>query len=262
MDPLNPEFAGPIRLGFVIPERNVACETEFPRHLPEGVSAHFTRLPREGAELTQASLIRMMDSVEQQAKLLAGIDVRIVLYACTSGSFLGEADALDTIADRISACVGVPAVTTTRAVLDAFDALKARRLFLLSPYPADIHGFEVDFFDKAGYPVRGDTSFECARSEMIREISSREVADLALRHWAEIAECDAVFLSCTNLRSMDQIAALEAELDRPVISSNSATLWRAMRGAGLPPTDIGAGRLFGLDLAQADKAAASAASSP
>lgn len=51
---------------------------------------------------------------------------------------------------------------------------------------------------------------------------------------------------------MDRIAALEADLARPVISSNSATLWRAMRGAGLTPRDIGAGRLFGLDLVGAD----------
>ena len=41
----------PTRLGFLIPERNVTCEVEFPRYLPAGVTAHFTRLPRPEAEL-------------------------------------------------------------------------------------------------------------------------------------------------------------------------------------------------------------------
>lgn len=252
MEPFKPLPATPVRLGFVIPERNVACETEFPQFLPDGVTAHFSRLPREGAALTQESLIRMMDSVEHQSRLLGGIDARIILYACTSGSFLGADDALDTIADRIGTASGIPAVTTTRAVLDALAALQARTVFLISPYPDDIHAAEIAFLEKAGHPVPGNATFGCASSELIRDINSRDVEALALSHRAAIRDCDAVFLSCTNLRCMDRIAALEADLARPVISSNSATLWRAMRGAGLTPRDIGAGRLFGLDLVGAD----------
>ena len=38
-------------------------------------------------------------------------------------------------------------------------------------------------------------------------------------------DADGMFISCTNLRTIDVIARLEAELGVPVISSNLATCW-------------------------------------
>ena len=38
-------------------------------------------------------------------------------------------------------------------------------------------------------------------------------------------EVDAVFLSCTNLRTLDIIDDLEAVLQKPVLSSNQALAW-------------------------------------
>ena len=75
----------PIRLGFLVPERNVTCEVEFPRVLPAGITAHFSRLPRPEAELKAASLVEMMQSVDTQAELLTKIDVQVIMAACTSG---------------------------------------------------------------------------------------------------------------------------------------------------------------------------------
>ncbi|TRM84464.1 maleate cis-trans isomerase, partial [Sulfolobus sp. E3] len=40
---------------------------------------------------------------------------------------------------------------------------------------------------------------------------------------------DALFISCTNWRTFEIIDKLEKELNKPVISSNSATLWDIVR---------------------------------
>lgn len=45
MDLDTPRPATPVRLGFVIQQRNLACETEFPQFLPDRISAHFARPP-------------------------------------------------------------------------------------------------------------------------------------------------------------------------------------------------------------------------
>ena len=79
---------------------------------------------------------------------------------------------------------------------------------------------------------------------MIPALASVEVAEMAGRHAAEIMNADGLFVSCTNLATMDQISALEDHLGKPVVTSNSATLWRALRAADLPLKDIGAGALF------------------
>ena len=44
---------------------------------------------------------------------------------------------------------------------------------------------------------------------------------------------DAVFLSCTNLRTYDLIASLEQELGVPVITANQVTMWAVLAAAGV-----------------------------
>jgi maleate cis-trans isomerase len=54
-----------------------------------------------------------------------------------------------------------------------------------------------------------------------------------------------VFISCTAIRSAGVIAALEAELGLPVLTSNQAMVWHALRGVlGLPDRVAGFGRLL------------------
>jgi len=42
-------------------------------------------------------------------------------------------------------------------------------------------------------------------------------------------DADAIFISCTNLRTFEIIEKLERDLGVPVITSNQATLWMALR---------------------------------
>ena len=84
---------------------------------------------------------------------------------------------------------------------------------------------------------------------MIPALASSEVVDMADSHAREIDEADALFVSCTNLATMDRITEMEERHGKPVITSNSATLWRALRAAEIAPQDIGAGTLFGRELA-------------
>jgi maleate isomerase len=55
---------------------------------------------------------------------------------------------------------------------------------------------------------------------------------------------DAVFLSCTNLRTLELIGALEARLAIPVLSSNQVLGWHLLRLAGMPNKLQGYGKLF------------------
>ncbi|MDN5928305.1 MAG: maleate cis-trans isomerase [Hyphomicrobiales bacterium] len=232
------------RLGFLIPQRNVACEIEFPRFAPEGVSCHFQRLPRDGATLTRESLVAMMETVGEQSRALAGIDIRVIMCACTSGSFLDGTESAWTLGANVTAATGIPGITTTVAVVDALRSLEARRIFMVTPYPEDITRREAEVFGAMDFEITSWRTFGCAQSEMIRQLTSADVERLVLSEHSAAKAADAVFVSCTNLMTMDRILSLERKLGIPVISSNSATLWRALREAGVPATDLGAGCLF------------------
>ena len=52
-----------------------------------------------------------------------------------------------------------------------------------------------------------------------------------------------MFISCTNLPTLEIVALLERDLDKPV-TSNTATLWAALRRVGVREPIEGAGRLL------------------
>ena len=56
-------------------------------------------------------------------------------------------------------------------------------------------------------------------------------------------DCEAVFISCTNLKTFKIINEAEKVLDKPVISSNLAISWQMLREAGIKSTS-GPGILF------------------
>lgn len=236
----------PRRFGVLFPPGNVAMERELPCVLPPGVAMHCNRLSRPDSSLSAESLLAMEASVDRAARDLAQTYPEVIVYGCTSGSFLGGIGDEDAIARKIESLTGIPAVTTATAVWQALKAVDARLIYMITPYPDEINRHEALFLDHHGIEVAGWDSFPCRTSEEIRRITSDEVAELTLRHRADIARCDAVFISCTQLLSVDRIAYLESELDKPVVSSNQASLWAALRRMGIDSPGLGAGRLLDL----------------
>lgn len=233
------------RIGVLAPPANVAVEREWPRYLPDGVVMNHNRLTRPSTEVAKDQLLAMNASLERAARDLAFAAPEVIVYACTSGSFLEGLDEAKALARRIEAASGIAAITTSQAVIAALKVLGARRVFMITPYSDDVNEVEAAFLAQCGIAVAGMNAFRCTQSAEIRALSSNQVADLARAHRADIAGCDALFISCTNLLTMNEIDGLEAELGVPVISSNQASLW-----AALARLDIAApaapGRLFRL----------------
>ena len=232
------------RIGVIAPPANVALERELPRYLPEGFAVNHNRLSRPEAALTKESLIAMGQSATRAARDLAMARPEVIIYGCTSGSFLDGLGNEGRIADEITGVTGVPAVTTSTAVIEALRALGARTVFMVTPYPDDVNEHEIAFLAHHGIHVAGHDSFRCTVSAGILAISSRQVASMVLRHRDAITACDAVFVSCTNLLVMDEVERLEAELGVPLVTSNQASLWAALRRMGVTTDQIACGCLF------------------
>lgn len=231
------------RAGLIVPSGNMALEWEFHRHLPEGYTVNCSRVVRsESALLTKESLLAMTAGIAAAARALVRTRPEIVLYGCTSGSFINgfgnEAEGAELIAGE----TGIPAVTTSTAVLEALAALKARTVFMVTPYPEEINRHEAGFLGHHGHALTGCDSFRCDENRTIGSIDSEETAALVLKNREAASSADAVFISCTNLLTFDQIERLEAALGVPVVSSNLASFWAVARHAGWPVR--GPGRLF------------------
>jgi maleate isomerase len=60
----------------------------------------------------------------------------------------------------------------------------------------------------------------------------------------DATDADGIFISCGNLRSFETIEALEKDTGLPVVTSNQAGLWQAMRMAGVQERLPNLGRLL------------------
>jgi maleate isomerase len=232
------------RIGVLAPPGNVAMERELPRYVPDGIAVNHNRMSRPGSEITRESLLAMIDSVDRAAHDLAQAYPEVILYGCTSGSFLAGPGREDELGKRITSGTGIPAYTTSTAVILALRAIAARRVFMITPYPDDVNHHELEFLAHHGVTIHGWDAFRCPTSEDIRKLSSDQVAEKALSHREQISGCDALFLSCTNMLTMDRIELLERELGVPVLSSNQCTLWAALKHMKVDASGVGCGALF------------------
>jgi len=137
---------------------------------------------------------------------------------------------------------GVPVTDPLSAVIAALRALGARRIGLVTPYLASVTAPMRGRLEAAGIAVADTISFEQSEDRTVARIT--EASALEAMRAVGAGGCDAVFASCTNLRTFGVIAAAEAELGVPVVSSNQALLWHMLGLAGVDAAGWGPGRLF------------------
>ncbi len=239
-----PPLGARANLGLVVLQTDETLEHEFRHLIPgEGVALYVTRIA-SAPEVSRASLADMEARLPHAAGLLPqAVRFDAVGYGCTSASsVIGSARVAELVAEG---CETRHVTNPLAALVAACRALQVTRLALLSPYVAQVseglrqalrdHGIET--------PVFG--SFDEAEETRVARIDAASLCEAA-RALASDGGVDALFLSCTNLRTREIIAPLEQDLGLPVLSSNQVLAWHMMRQAGLRDAPERAGRLFAL----------------
>jgi maleate isomerase len=222
------------RIGLALPSTNTVNEPEFRRHLPDGVSLHAARMFAE--RTTPETLAEMAGEIERCGELLATAEVDVAVFGCTSGSLVGGERYDEEIEAKLREAAGVPAVATAAAIKRAFDALDVASLAITTPYVEAVNRREEAFLEAAGFDVVAVHGLGIEENVRIGRNRNAVAVDRA--------DADAVFVSCTDYRTFEVIESLERDLGKPVVTSNQATLWNALRTLGIDGTGVGPGRLF------------------
>lgn len=222
------------RIGFIIPSVNSTLEPETYACLPAGVTAHFSRAYLQNDDAEQLAALRQHTVRCTQELLTAG--VQVVVFGCTTGSLIdGPAYDQDLIKELLDA--GAPAaITTSSAVVDSLRSLGVRTIAIGAPYETWLTARVADYLTECGFRVVNQASLG-VMDEKQAEISPRDVYQLGRD--ADHSEAEALFLSCTNFPTLAIVDALSEDLAKPVISSNSASLWRALAIVGVKHRLIG-----------------------
>jgi maleate isomerase len=222
-------------LGVIVPY-DFALDREIWKWTPKRVSLLVTRTPQLGLPSTVAMAESISDesTIRNATRELLTTEPAAVVYLCTSGSFVRGVSG-ERHMHRVMAESGAPAtVTTAGALVHACNALGVRRIALATPYLDSVTDRLTGFLDDSDVEVVA--SLGLGRAERIWQVSEQHVRDLVLA--ADHRDADAVFISCTNLRTYGLIRELEAELGKPVLTANQVSIWAALRAAGIKQPDI------------------------
>ena len=139
------------------------------------------------------------------------------------------------------AASGVPATTTSTAATAALRELGVRRVAVLSPHVDALNERLRAYLEASGFEVVNMVGLN--RRGDIEAIEPTETRDLVASS-VDIPTAEAVFISCTGLRTAAIIDDLEAALEKPVVTANQATLWHVAQLAGAPAATPSRGRLL------------------
>lgn len=223
-------YAWRARLGIMIPSSNVTMEQELYRMAPDGVSVHTGRMVSIGCNA--GDLRKMDEALEPCAELVGHAEPDVLLFGCTSGSFLGGVGWEEKIRQRINAVVpDTIACTTTDAILDALSVYRPKKITIVNPYVDEVSQMETNYFRSAGYDVVREHNMGFRLGHDIFSTSPRDTYRVCRKTVSEDTEL--LFISCTNLRTLEIIEPLEQDLGIPVITSNQASMWGMLRLAGV-----------------------------
>lgn len=221
------------RLGLVVPSSNTTAEPEFRAMAPADVTVHAARMPLE--EVTADALDEMAGDAERAAGLLSHADVDGVAYACTTGSLLHGTGFDADLESRLSEAAGAPAVATALSVRRALDALDAERVAVVTPYADELNDLEREYLADSGFEVAGLDGRGIVENTHIGDLTDADAERQVRSAVPGDADVDAVFVSCTNYRSLAALSDLEDALGVPVVSSNAATMWDLGDRLGVDP---------------------------
>ena len=231
-----------LKFGCIIPSGNNYTEPDFYAQAQKDIGIYSTRIFIKN--ITPEELKKMGGYTEEAAKLLTNVNADIILFACTSGSLIEGADWEENLKKRITKITGLPAITTSGSIINALKVLKAQKIIVFTPYSEEIDQREKIFFENLNYKVLEIKGLGIIDNSKIAAVSPETIYKNCIDMLKRNLDAEALFISCTNLDTIDIIDKIEKETNIPVITSNQASYWNLLRACGDNRKIKGIGRLL------------------
>jgi maleate cis-trans isomerase len=230
------------KIGRISPSpETVGCE-EWRRSMPEGVCLVETRTLLH--DVTVEGLAETVKQVERAALELASAEVAVILQAGTAIAFFRGFGHDQELSRRITDATGIKATTSLTAVVEALRTLGIKRPAIATSYLPDIDARLVAVLQQSDFSVAAIRGMGLRRSIDMGKIIPEETYRLAREVASSAPGADGIFISCGNLRSFEVIERLENETGLPVVTSNQAGLWQALRMAAIDDRLANLGQLL------------------
>ncbi|MER7106947.1 maleate cis-trans isomerase family protein [Streptomyces sp. NPDC000229] len=233
--------------GVVVPSTNTVVEHDYWTSGVRGVayragSMHIPDPVMGDDRGFEALLGQIRASIDTAVRDVLTAEPDRMVMGMSAETFWGGVEGNAAFERRLRDRTGLPVTTGASSCRAALRELGCRRIAVFSPYQPVADREVGRFFTEAGFDVTGVTGLRCPTATDIARVPDdrlRRVVDEL-----DGPDVDAIVQVGTNLSFVALADALEAELGKPVIAINSATLWHALREHGIDDRVAGAGLLL------------------
>jgi maleate isomerase len=218
---------------------------EFYMMVPAGVTLMITTLAITSLTSTSTkeqmaqSYAKSLEAAKAMAR--AGADV-VVLGGNPINQSRGVEN-LDQICDTLAREIGTKVVTSTHAQAHALKALGARKVATVQPFADEANAAHEASIRNLGVEPAGVIACGYTVQDLGR-IPGELAITLAQQVKREHPEADTIHHSCAHWATAHAIEQIERELDVDVMTSQQATVWKALRTVGIDDKIEGFGRLL------------------
>lgn len=232
------------KIGLIYIASAYATEVEFNQMAPAGVTTHTTRvaLNDQPEQFSISDLSTLKEDVLTATKLLAQAPLHAIAFGCTSGSFVNGVKYDEEFIRQMEAIANIPCTTTAHSAVKALESLNIKKVAIATPYEQEVNDLAYQYFTDSDLHITNMTGLGITNDYHISSLDIQSIYQMAIDVNTDDAE--AVFISCTGLSAANIISILEQDLQKPVITSNQATFWHALRLSKVNATINNFGQLF------------------
>ncbi|GAB4586552.1 maleate cis-trans isomerase family protein [Nocardia sp. IFM 10818] len=233
--------------GVVVPSTNTVVEHDYWRAGLPGIAyragSMYIPNPVMGDDADFRALLgQIRASIDTAVRDVLTAEPERLVMGMSAETFWGGVAGNAAFEQRLRDRSGLPITTGASACRAALRELGCHRIAVFSPYQP-IADLEVGrFFTEAGFDVAAITGLRCPSAMDIARVGAERLREVV----AELdgPDIEAIVQVGTNLSFVALADRLEAELGKPVIAINAATLWHALRDHGFDDRIEGAGLLL------------------
>jgi maleate cis-trans isomerase len=242
---VSPAVTEALALGFLYP--GYAAEDDYPlmaAMVGEAVSADVvhTSVGKDAHEIEALLDLGAPERLLEGAAVLRSRDVRSIVWACTSGSFVFGLEGARRQVAEVEAATETPTSSTSLAFADAVLALGLRRVTVAATYPSDVSDSFVGFLKESGIDVVVMGTQGILTAAEVGTLGQERVRVMVREN--DHPEAQAILVPDTALHSAAWVEDLEAMVKKPVLTANQVSFWKALRLAGFNESVPGLGTLL------------------
>jgi maleate isomerase len=139
---------------------------------------------------------------------------------------------------------GVPVAAGLTAEVEALKAMKCTKLVVGTPYEDTINQRLKTHLEESGFEVLQIAGYGVRKNAQLTDLPVHASYKIAKRLYAKARDADGVFIPCPRWPTITDVALLEEEIGKPVITSSLACSWYAMKLIDIRENVKGFGRLM------------------